>query len=56
MHLDRTEITVTNETKAKEITRAAAPIITPKNLNATNTSKNVLYVSVSSVVLPLERI
>lgn len=54
VHLERPEVLNPTEIMAKKITRAAAPIITPKNLNATNTSKNVLYVPIPSVVLPPE--
>lgn len=52
VHLKRRRMSRPTESEGKKITRAAAPIITPKNLNATNTSKNVLYVPVPSIVLP----
>lgn len=41
-----------DETTAKKIALAQAPIITPLNLDATNTSKNVLFVPIPSTVLP----
>ena len=50
VHTQRTEVAY-DEPTAKEITRAAAPVVTASNIDS-NPSRNVLFVPVHSLVLP----
>lgn len=50
--LTQGEILNYDEATAKQIGRAAAPVVTAKKLDASNASRNVLYVPVPSIVLP----
>ena len=51
VHTQRTEVAY-DEPTAKEITRAAAPVVTASNIDSSNPSRHVLFVPVPSLVLP----
>ena len=51
IHTQRAEVAYDEQT-AKEITRAAAPVVTASNIDSSNPSRNVLFVPVPSMVLP----
>ena len=50
--LTQSEFLNYDEPTAKEIGRASAPVVTAKNLDSSNASRNVLYVPIPSMVLP----